>query len=379
MKFLKTNPSLVSCILAVAIFFASMNTGQTADKKSDSETLQAMKAKAIAYMKKEQKEDGSWSTPDRIGITALVVTSLLQVGLEADDPAVAKATTFLKQFIQKDGGIYHPKSKHRNYETSLSIVAFQATGQSKQFDETVGNAVLFLKDLQWDEGEGLVSSDTGFGGAGYGKHGRPDLSNTQYFLEALKAAGIKKDDPAFQKALLFISRTQNLKSPENMTGFAEKADKDDKGGFYYTPAAGGTSQAGKNDQGGLRSYGSMTYAGLKSMIFAGLSKDDFRVKAAFNWIQKRYSLKENPGLGQQGLYYYYHTFAKTLNVLEMGTIETSDGEKHNWKSDLIKVLSESQRSDGSWFNKADRWYEGDPHLVTGYVLMTLSQCEEVSK
>ena len=45
----------------------------------------------------------------------------------------------------------------------------------------------------------------------------------------------------------------------------------------------------------------MTYAGLKSMIHAGLTPDDPRVKAAITSISaKNYTLDENPGLGQSG-------------------------------------------------------------------------------
>ena len=43
----------------------------------------------------------------------------------------------------------------------------------------------------------------------------------------------------------------------------------------------------------------MTYAGLKSMIYAGVKHDDPRVKAAYEWIQKHYTLDENPGMGAQ--------------------------------------------------------------------------------
>ena len=73
--------------------------------------------------------------------------------------------------------------------------------------------------------------------------------------------------------------------------------------------------AGKTDDGGLRSYGSMTYAGLKSMIFAGLKPDDPRVKAAVEWIKKNYDIDANPGMGQAGLFYGYHTLAKGLECL----------------------------------------------------------------
>src|SRR5690606_26225763 len=150
------------------------------------------------------------------------------------------------------------------------------------------------------------------GGAGYGRHARPDLSNTSFFLDALHAAGVPSSDPAVQNALAFVSRCQNLEGPHNDLPFAGKVND---GGFYYTAAAGGSSQAGTTPSGGLRSYASMTYAGLQSMIYAGLTPDGPRVKAAETWIRKFYSLEENPGMGQQGLCYYYQPFAKTMEVL----------------------------------------------------------------
>ncbi len=75
-----------------------------------------------------------------------------------------------------------------------------------------------------------------------------------------------------------------------------------------------SSMAGNTADGGLRSYASMTYAGLKSMIFAGLTPDDPRVEAALTFIRKNYSLETNPGMGDAGLFYYYHTFAKSLTA-----------------------------------------------------------------
>ncbi len=325
----------------------------------------------INFLKSTQADDGSWTNPKAIGITGLAVKALLDAGLPSEDPTIQKALKYLEGHIQKDGGVYFPKSTHRNYETCISLMAFSAADR-KKYQPVIKKAEGFLRELQWDEGEGLESSDPGFGGAGYGGHQRPDLSNTQFLLEALKTAGVKEDDPAFKKALIFVSRAQNLETEHNTTPFAAKIND---GGFYYTPAAGGTSQAGANPDGGLRSYGSMTYAGLKSMVYAGLKPDDPRVKAAQTWITKNYTLDDNPGLGQQGLYYYYNTFAKTLAVLGKPTLTDAKGETHNWRNDLIQQLAKRQRDNGSWLNKADRWYEGDPNLVTGYCLMALSQCK----
>ena len=118
----------------------------------------------------------------------------------------------------------------------------------------------------------------------------------------------------------------------------------------------------------------MTYAGLKSFLYAGLAKDDIRVKAAMDWISRHYDLDTNPGMGQQGLYYYYHVFAKALDANGTRMIKDKKGTDHNWRADLLRELAERQQKDGSWTNKADRWYEGDPNLVTSYSLLALSYC-----
>lgn len=342
---------------------------------SAADDTEAAREKAIQqgidYLKSSQNEDGSWTTTRTLGISGLVVNSLLESGVPATDSTVQKGLKLLESHVQEDGGIYIPKSRLVNYETCIAVMALAAT-KDKKYQPIIKNAEKFLRKLQWDEGEGKETSDVDYGGAGYGGSSRPDLSNTQFLMEALKSAGAKKDDPAFKKALVFVSRCQNLESEHNTTEFAGKVND---GGFYYTPAAGGGSGAGKTPEGGLKSYGTMTYAGLKSMIYAGLTKEDPRVKAAYDWISKFYSVDENPGQGTKGLYYYYHTFAKTLDVLNKPTITDAKGKEHNWRNELVQKLVELQKDNGSWVNASDRFYEGDPNLVTGYSLMCLSHCK----
>jgi squalene-hopene/tetraprenyl-beta-curcumene cyclase len=285
-------------------------------------------------------------------------SSLSGIHLDHRDPSTKK----------EDGGLYAAQSRHANYETCLAIMAFSKANQDGRYTELIRGAEKFVKQQQWDEGEGLKSDDMAYGGAGYGSKARPDLSNTAFLIEALRSAGCEEEDPAIQRALTFVSRCQNLESPANRTEFAGKIND---GGFYYTPANGGESFAGKEDNGGLRSYASMTYAGLKSMIFAGVDKDDYRVKAATKYLHDNYSVSSNPGMGTSGLYYYQQTMAKSLHALGENTFTTKDGPK-NWKADLIAELASKQQENGSWTNSDARWMEGDPNLVTGYVLLTLS-------
>ena len=331
-----------------------------------------MRAKSVRFLRLTQNEDGSWTKSDMVGVTGLVTASLLRSGIPADDPMVAKGIKNLLSHRNEDGGFYASKSLQRNYETCITVFALSAANADGKYNDHIKKAETFLRGLQWDKGEGIESSDPAWGGGGYGSHQRPDMSNTQYLIEALKQAGVKEDDPAMQNILVFVSRTQNLESPANDTIFAGKIND---GGFYYTPAAGGDSKAGVTENGGLRSYGSMTYAGLKSLIYAGLDKKDERVIAATEWIRKNYTLSENPWMGPQGLYYYFHTFAKTMEVIGEDQFVDATGKAHNWKAELTTRLAELQLSNGSWLNPADRWYEGDPNLVTAYCLMALSHCE----
>jgi squalene-hopene/tetraprenyl-beta-curcumene cyclase len=327
---------------------------------------------AIAFLRTTQADDGHWSDYPGPAITGIVTKSLLDSGVAPGDPMIEKALAYLKQALQPDGGIYTKENKVSNYETSVALLAFAAANRDGQYDTLIANARDFLKKLQWDETEGLSVDDPRYGGGGYGKSERPDLSNTSFLLEALKAAGVKEDDESMKKVVIFLSRCQNLESEHNTTEFASKIND---GGFYYTPAGGGNSQAGNDANGGLRSYASMTYAGLKSMIYAGVGSDDPRVKAAMEWLRKHYTLAENPGMGQKGLYYYFHTFAKALSVAKIDRMIDAKQVAHDWRKELGEHLIAKQRDNGAWINTDSGWLEGDPNLVTAYALMALKYCE----
>ena len=337
----------------------------------DAATYAATVDRAIHFLfDKAQAADGSFSAQAGPGVTAVVTAAILRQGRSPDDPAVAKSLAYVARFVQPDGAVSPPKSNYRNYETCLALMCFSEANRDGRYTKLIAGAERFLKAKQWAEPEGIDKSNPYYGGAGYGgKHDRPDLSNTQFLVEALRAAGAGADDEAMQRALVFVSRCQNLESAHNTLPFAAK---NPDGGFIYTAAAGGQSPAGKTPNGGLRSYGSMTYAGLKSMLYAGVRADDPRVKAARSWIQQHYDLSNNPGMGNVGLYYYYQTFAKALSAAAVGDLVDASGRRHDWRHDLLAELVKRQRPDGSWINTADRWMESDPNLVTGYALLALS-------
>ncbi len=353
---------------AQAGFFSSCMARAAVARAEDSPRTSALITKGVEFLRARQSIDGSWS-PDRKepGLSALVVTALLRSKrVTPDEPVVLKTLAYLERFVDPKGGFTGP---HANYTTSIAMMAFKEANKAGRYDAIVKGGQDFLKKMQWDESEKKDRDSDFYGGAGYGgNNSRPDLSNTAFMIEALCESGLPADDPALQRAMIFVSRCQNLKSEFNDQPWA---DKFNDGGFIYTAANGGQSFAGKEANGGLRSYAAMTYAGLKSMIYAGLSADDPRVKAAHEFITKHYSVDENPGLGERGLYYYYQTFAKTLALLSKDKIKDASGVEHDWRAELAAALAKRQNSDGSWVNKADGFMEGDPNLVTAYALLAL--------
>lgn len=368
-------PLRVGGLLALAaVVLALVPSSEAADAGVDQQEVKAVLDKAVAYLKKHQNEDGSFAPKlGGPGISAMIAAGLIQNGYSPDDPMIAKALAFTEKSVKKDGGIYDQRLA--NYTTSVALVAFKDANKDGKYDTIIKNAAKFLKTLQDDS---LKEDDVKFGGVGYDGKDRPDLSNTQYFVDALIAAGVPKDDPAIKNALKFVSRCQNLPGETNDQAWAKKTTADDKGGLVYNPMMS-DKNPGKTADGGLRSAGVMTYAGLKTFLYAGVDKNDPRVKAAVDWISRHYSVEENPGQGTAGLYYYYHTFGKAMNALGEDEFKDANGKKHDWRKDLFEALKKKQKEDGSWSNENNAFFETTPELATAYAILSLSYCTKPKK
>lgn len=368
---MRWNTVLVLGCLAI-IVFSPVIFGEDRPGALTDETGQRVKNavdKGVHFLRAAQNAQGHWDDP---GLTAMALAAILRCHRKygpQDGPWVRKPIAYLVACQKEDGGIYIDQLAA--YNTSVAILAFTSQPWiAEENREVIERAKKFLLKLQCDEEEGYTpEEDYFYGGIGYGGDERPDLSNTHFAMEALREAGVPSDDPAFQKAIVFLQRCQN----RSETNDQEWAGND--GGFVYYP---GSSYAGEQklpgDRRGYRSYGSMTYAGIKSYIYADLKKDDPRVRAAYEWIQGNYDLTQNPGVGQQGLYYYYHTFAKTLALLGDPVITDQHQAQHNWREDLAKAILARQLPDGSWKNVNPRWWECDPRLATAYAVLALSHC-----
>jgi squalene-hopene/tetraprenyl-beta-curcumene cyclase len=341
----------------------------------------------LSYLATTQKANGSWN--DYPGVTGLALTAFLRAPESVRQQygkAVQAGLKYLMDNVKPDGGIYPATDpKMESYNTSICLMALVGTN-NHYFDDTILRARRFLISLQADEHAGVSPDSSFYGGIGYNKDERSDLSNMQFALEALRVSerfesnpelknGVKAPadstgkvmqdsakDLHWDKAILFLQRSQNLKEYNNYTWSTND------GGFVYYP---GNSKAG-----GTTSYGSMTYAGMKSFIHAGLTKNDDRVQAAYNWIRSNYTVEKNPQLGEQGLFYYYNVMAKALSIYGDSLLVDAAGVSHDWRADLANKLITIQHGNGSWVNVSGRWWENNPDLVTAYCVMVL---EEIMK
>ena len=347
----------------------------------DAPRMDAEYERGVDFLLAARGASGMWEMFGQVepGVSALAAGALLGSARPEAHAVALQALDHLLGLQQPDGSIH--AGHHAVYTTSVAVGALLAGGREEDL-AAVGRAVRYLRLTQADESEGYTEDDKFYGGIGYGGDLRPDLSNLQYALQAMHDAGVRAEDPAFQRAVRFLERSQN-RSESNPGTYYDQADPrpvragNDGGATYYP----GNSMAGTEDQpdGTLvaRSYGSMTYALLKCYVFAGLTVEDPRVAAAVDWVRAHWTLEVNPGFdtmqdpraGLQGLYYYYLSLAQALDAAGVETIEAVGGRKHAWRVELAAKLASLQQRNGSWVNaEAPRWYEGDPVLCTSYAL-----------
>ena len=336
----------------------------------------------LAYLLSRREADGGWSLGRGAmgpAVTAIVLKALLQhPDFDRNSPIVKKGFEVLLRYRNKDGSIYDVKQGQASYCTAIAIMAM-AAAQDPRLTDTIRQASAYLVGLQIKPGQespdgGKIGPDSPrIGGVGYGKSGEPNLSVLGMVVQAWHDGGMDVKDEAMQRAVGFLSRMQN-RSESNPLVWAKNGTND--GGFVYDLK---NSKAGEGPGGmGLRSYGSMTYVGFKSMLYAGVRRTDPRVQAAYRWIRRYWRLDSNPNMprlrSKQGLFYYYHVFAKALRTWGADEIADLKKVKHNWRHELIDVLAERVSPDGSWVNKAaHRWEEGNPVLCTSYAVLALQE------
>lgn len=352
--------------------------------------LASVRGKGIQYMLSCQEPGGSWmgafGQPAMTALAALGIYGTPEYAGDAEIRAkMDKALDYVVSHAQADGSIFKSRGKGQGrgaggyavYNTSICLLALATYNRPKDLDVIRRARGYLMGSDAIPQASGGVPE----GGFGYGSRTRSDLNNTAWALDALYVtnyldrepfskdpAAAKASDLAWENALKFVTICQNLQET-NQSAWVASASTEDKGGFIYCPQDAMKDQPEARS---LRSYGTMTYSGLKSLIYAKVKADDVRMRSAMEWVLKNYTLDENPGVGKAGIFYYFHTFSKTMSLLKLEVVTDAKGVKHDWKSELLAKLASLQRPDGSWCNEwSGRWMESIPQLSTAYCLMAL--------
>lgn len=377
---------IVVCLLAVvgAYLYLFEMTGHSAPTRppeviadSGDKIIDAIR-RGADFVKRHQEDDGHFSkglVDLKPAFTALAVDALARSPekyREKDHPFMKKAAAAIVSKQQPNGSICTPILNLDTYSTAMSVLALTAL-ENAEYQSVIDKAKQFLLDVQYKDDEEKEGAN--FGSAGYTKGGRTSGDLTANWVEALKAAGVKEGDPAFKNAEKFFQRIQN--SEKNDKGNVNGKVNGDDGGFYYRPGESKPPDEIKNGVHVLKSYGLMSYAGLKSFMYMNVPKTDPRVASAYKWVKDNYTLDENRNIGPDGLFYYYQTMAKALAAYGDRVIVTTDGKSHEWAKELSEKIISLQDGDGSWRNKASaRWMENDSVMVTAFAVRALSICHD---
>ncbi len=326
------------------------------------------------FLQSKQLDDGSWiSHPAVTGLCVIAIHDTDSQNAARVKQAVNNGLDYILQSVQPDGSIWTENAHaYPNYTTAISLVALSTVNRPGDLD-AIRSARRYLMDSQFQDRNSID-----YGGIGYSKTGRADLTNLTWTAEALyhtdyldqetqgdSAVAAQQVRDLWEKVQVFITNCQNL--PEmNKQDWVSKRD-DDYGGFVYRPTESKsgslTDASGKVS---LLSSGSVTYAGLMSMIYAKMDKDDYRVKGAMSYIRNHYTLEENPGMGVQGLYYYLNIMTKAFNAYSEDVIVDAGGTPHKWRSEVTEKFLSMQQPDGHWINENGRYMESVPELVTAH-------------
>jgi squalene-hopene/tetraprenyl-beta-curcumene cyclase len=387
---------------------AAMSTGAAAAPRPDEDLgvkLRAVWSSAADWLVSAQEPSGAWaqtaggkSTPSP-SYTGLIVTALANAPADLKaryQPAADKGVAYLLSKLNPDGSVGEGASGAflKTYATGIALMAFSSVERTSKVADAIRGAQAYLKQNQLKEGVNRGGSGYGDDAPTIGPDGKPavkksiaNLSTTGFTAEGLHLSGLPKDDEFWKLVVEFVRRCQN--STEVNTDAAFIASLKEKGlsvgndgGLFYAPLndpalhKAGTRKIADREV--IVSYGAMTYDGLKTYLYAGLPKDSPEVKAAMDWVRKNYSVEAHPGFAfdaaqrhhLRGLFHYYMVMARALDAYKEHPLVTFDGKKRDWAADLAAQLVKSARDAKMWVNENPGWYEGDPVLVTSYVLTT---------
>ena len=344
-------------------------------------------ARGIEYLKAAQNPDGSWGRDFKpphdpkgnIGITSFALYGVAsapggQAHISAD--WFQKGLKWVVDRQREDGAFADPgEESFLNYQTSIAVQTLVEVNKDK-YKPQIDKAVAFIIGQQFKTPDDPIKD----GGIGYGSADkkRPDMSNSQMALDALKAAGYNMNSPEMKNLLKFVQRCHDDSEVNDMEWAQVGANTG--GGIYRPEESKAGEYVGRGGKKSWKTYGGMTYAVFKSYIHLDLAPDSPELRAVLKWIRSEYTVSDNPGLKGDGYFYYIHTMAKSLRAWSVKTgdktIIDGNGIAHDWAAEITDELTKRQHADGSWLNAESRWMEADPVLCTSYALSALGAAAE---
>ena len=302
----------------------------------------------------QDKASGKWNefTGYKGGVTALCTLALLNAGVPAADPQIAKSLRVLDSDYPVES----------NYVISLQVMVF-AAADPKKYLTRIQSLADKLVERQFGDGSVHV------GGWSYDlpNNNMPDSSNSQFALLALheaRLAGARIDRNVWTRARAYWLNVY----------------KRDTGGFMYFPNR-------------TLPTGSMTCAGIASLIIVDENLRDLDkggmieccgdassmeiVDRAFNWLDQRWTTRGNPREGGRlsrasaistHLYYYLYSIERAGRLSGRRFI----GENRDWYREIGKFLVEQRQPFGGWRGFKGQG-EGDPKITTAFALLFLSK------
>jgi hypothetical protein len=320
---------------ASVLLFAALSTSAPLQPGGPThKDVQAAREKAIDYLKKQQNPQGTWegtalsfAADMEGGMTALAALALLEAGVPANDPAVAKALDYLAKLPPRKTKV-----------VSLQIRALAKADPRKY-------AIPIQAGAGWLAGS-AIRQDGRLGGWSYPTLSTVDGSNTHFAVVGLHAAvqaGAKIDPRLWGDIQDLYARTR----------------KD--GGWVYHPAAD------------TRPTRSMTAAALVGLSLAAKHRKDADAgKDAFDKGMTSFLTDELTGTKSEG--YLLMTTAELGRAIGTRTFEAGKKEIAWYKEGVAKLIK-GQQADGS-FSLNSRGIDGAGVLTTAFGLYFLGPPEK---
>jgi hypothetical protein len=324
---------------------------KTADAGVTREEVERAIREGVRFLKGQQRNDGSWTEVDeeaRTGTTSLVTLALLTAGETPDSPQVAKALEFLRRF--------DAQTLNSVYAVSLQTMVF-AAAKPKDDILRINRNVGWLEEAQLKVGDHAPWPGSWSYKNRSIRHG--DNSNSQYALLALNAAaevGVPIKAETWRLAQDYWKRHQL-----------------GDGSWAYTPDNAGPT-------------GSMTCAGLSSLIITGLKRFqgrevlvgenkvdgcgegtiDPKVQLSIRWLAQNFQVGSNVGMGPQWKYYYLYGLERAGRLSGLRFFGA-----HDWyREGAEELVHDQDKFVGSWRGTL---YEREPLIATSFALLFLAK------